>query len=248
MARRTAAKEAAFLLPYLRPGMRVLDVGCGPGSITLGLAEVVAPGEAIGVDFQPLQVAQAQALSDTRGLTNTRFEVADAYQLPFPDCYFDVVFAHTLLWHLREPVRALTEMRRVLRRGGIVGVRDIDWGGRIHAPLTPVLEQWYEMTVRVRRRNGGNPFMARYQRQLLLDAGFARSEASASVWSAGKPEETRQCSSFLKAQLQGFSKAVLTEGWMDEAALRTVVAEIDAWAERPDALYVEMMCEAVGRK
>lgn len=248
MARRTAAKEAVFLLPYLRPGMRVLDVGCGPGSITLGLAEAVAPGEAIGVDFQPSQVAQAQALSDTRGLTNTRFEVADAYQLPFPDNYFDAVFAHTLLWHLREPVRALTEMRRVLRRGGIAGVRDIDWGGRIHAPMTPLLEQWYEMTVRVRQRNGGNPFMARHQRQLLLDAGFARAEASASVWSSGTPGETRECANFLKAQLQGFSKTVLAEGWMDDTTLRAVVSEFDAWAERPDALYVEMMCEGVGWK
>ena len=212
------------------------------------LAEVVAPGEAIGVDFQQSQVTEAQRLADARGLTNTRFEVADAYQLPFPDNYFDVVFAHTLLWHLREPVRALTEIRRVVRRGGIAGVRDIDWGGRIHAPMTPVLEQWYEMTVRIRQRNGGNPFMARHQRQLLLDAGFARAEGSASVWSSGTPGETRECANFLKAQLQGFSKTVLAEGWMDDTTLREVVSEIDAWAARPDAFYVEMMCEAVGWK
>jgi ubiquinone/menaquinone biosynthesis C-methylase UbiE len=91
LALRTAAKEGAFFLPYLRPGMRLLDLGCGPGSITLGLAEAVAPGEVVGVDLQPSQVAQAQALSAARGVKNVRFEVADVYRLPFPDGSFDAV-------------------------------------------------------------------------------------------------------------------------------------------------------------
>jgi ubiquinone/menaquinone biosynthesis C-methylase UbiE len=161
LALRTAAKEGAFFLPFLRPNMQVLDLGCGPGSITLGLAERVAPGEVVGVDLQPSQVAEAQALSAVRGVKNVRFEVADVYRLPFPDGSFDAVFAHVVLMHLREPVRALAEMRRVLPLDGIVGVRACDWGGRIHAPMTPLLEQWYALTVRIRQRNGGDPFMAR---------------------------------------------------------------------------------------
>jgi ubiquinone/menaquinone biosynthesis C-methylase UbiE len=248
LALRTAAKEAAFFLPMLRAGMRVLDLGCGPGSITLGFAQAVAPGEAVGVDLQPSQIVQAQALSVARGVTNARFEVADVYRLPFPDRSFDAVFAHAVLMHLREPVRALAEVRRVLRPGGIAGVRDSDWGGRIHAPMTPLLEQWYAITVRVRQRNGGDPFMGRHHRRLLLDAGFARAEASVSVasWTAGTPEATRRCASFLNAQLHGFAQTALAEGWMDQTTVEAVSAEIDAWAERPDALYVEMMCEAIG--
>jgi ubiquinone/menaquinone biosynthesis C-methylase UbiE len=247
LALRTAAKEGAFFLPYLRPGMRLLDLGCGPGSITLGLAEKVAPGEVVGVDLQPSQVAQAQELSAARGVKNVRFEIADVYRLPFPDASFDAVFAHAVLMHLREPVRALTEMRRVLRPGGIVGVRDCDWGGRIHAPMTPLLEQWYALTVRIRQRNGGDPFMGRHHRRLLLDAGFARAEASGSVWITGTPKETRRCATFLKAQLQGFAPTALAEGWIDQKTVEAVSAEIEAWAERPDALYVDMYCEAIGR-
>jgi SAM-dependent methyltransferase len=248
LALRTAATEAAFFLPMLRVGMRVLDLGCGPGSITLGFAQVVAPGEAVGVDLQPSQIAQAQTLSVARGVTNARFEVADVYSLPFPDGFFDAVFAHAVLMHLREPVRALEEVRRVLRPGGIAGVRDSDWGGRIHAPMTPLLEQWYAITVRVRQRNGGDPFMGRHQRRLLLDAGFARAKASVSVasWTAGTPDATRRCANFLNAQLHGFAQTALAEGWMDQTTVQAVSAEIDAWAERPDALYVEMMCEAIG--
>ena len=177
---------------------------------------------------------------------NARFEVADVYRLPFPDGSFDAAFAHAVLMHLREPVRALAEVRRVLRPGGIAGVRDSDWGGRIHAPATPLLEQWYVLTVRVRQRNGGDPFMGRHHRRLLLEAGFARAEATVSVWSDGTPEETRRRATFLKAQLQGFAPTALAEGWMDQTTVEAVVAEIDAWAERPDGLYVETLCEALG--
>jgi SAM-dependent methyltransferase len=171
--------EGAFFLPHLRTGMRVLDVGCGPGSITLGLAEAVAPGEVVGVDLQPSQVAKAEALCVSRSVKNAYFEAADVYQLPFPDRSFDAVFAHSVLNHLCEPIQALKEIYRVLRPGGIVGVRDLDWGGRIHSPMTPLLEEWYALTVKIRERNGGNPFMGRLQRGLLVEAGFVRPVSSA---------------------------------------------------------------------
>lgn len=246
MARRTAAKEGAFFLRHLSSGMRILDVGCGPGSITLGFADAVAPGEVVGIDFQPSQIAQARELSAARGILNARFEVGDAYQLPFPDGAFDAVFAHAVLWHLREPLRALAEMRRVLRPGGIVGIRDCDWGGRIHAPTTLRLEQWYALTVRIRQHNGGDPFMGRHQRRLLLEAGFVQPEASVSAWSAGTPEEVRLCATFLKAQLQGFASTALAEGWLDQPAVEAVATEIDAWAARPDAFYLDTYCEGLG--
>ncbi len=246
LALRTAAKEGAFFLPFLRPGMRVLDLGCGPGSMTLGLAEAVAPGEVVGIDLRPSQVAQAQALVSARGVMNARFEIADVYRLPFADGCFDAAFAHVLLMHLREPVRALAEMRRVLRPGGVAGVRDTDWGGRIHAPMTPLLEQWYDLTVRVRRRNGGDPFVGRRHRELLLEAGFARAEASVSVWTAGTPEETRRRAAFLKATVQGLAPTAMAEGWIDQTTIEAVQAEFDLWADRPDAFYVETFCEAIG--
>ena len=57
---RTACVHGAFFLPYLHPGMTVLDCGCGPGTITIGLAEAVAPGEAVGVDLEASQVDRAR--------------------------------------------------------------------------------------------------------------------------------------------------------------------------------------------
>jgi SAM-dependent methyltransferase len=177
---------------------------------------------------------------------NARFEVADVYQLPFPDASFDAAFAHIVLMHIREPLRALKEMRRVLRPGGIVGIRDPDNGGRILAPAIPILEQWYELALKIRQHNGGNPYMARNHRRLLLDAGFARAEATVSVWSAGTLEGTRRRAVFLKAQVKGLSPTGLREGWIDESMVERVLAEIDAWAERPDALHFETFCETIG--
>jgi ubiquinone/menaquinone biosynthesis C-methylase UbiE len=246
MALRTAKEEGAFFLHHLCSGMRVLDVGCGPGSITLGFAEAVAPGNVVGVDFQPSQVAQAQHLLAKRGLSNLRFEVADAYKLPFPDNSFDAVFAHAVLWHLQDPQRALGEMRRVLRAGGLVAIRDCDWGGRICTPTTPLLDEWWTITVKARQRNGGNPFLGRHLRRLLNDAGFERVHVRGSTWTAGTAEEIRLCATFLKAQLKGFASTALTEGWLDQSTIDAVASEIDVWSRHPEAFYSDTYCEALG--
>ena len=246
LAARTASRDAAFFVPHLRPGMQLLDVGCGPGSITLGLAEVVAPGRVVGIDIQSLQVEQARARAAARGVATARFEIADVYRLPFPDDSFDAAFANGVLMHLREPARALGELHRVLRPGGIVGVRDPDFGASLYAPMTPRLEQWLAMRVQVRQHNGGDPFLSRHYRRLLLEAGFVRAEASASVDSAGAPEETCGHAAFLEAQLQGFARTAMAEGWMDQATVDAVAAEVNAWAHRPDAFAATTWCEAVG--
>ena len=144
LASRTASRDAGFFVPYLRPGMQLLDVGCGPGSITLGLAELVAPGQIVGIDIQSALIEQARVLAAARGVAaSVRFEVADLYELPFPDESFDAVFANGVLMHLRQPVRALAELRRVLRPGGIAGVRDPDFGASLYAPTTPLLERLF---------------------------------------------------------------------------------------------------------
>src|SRR5262245_892986 len=108
--RRTAEKQAAFFLPHLRSGMKLLDCGCGPGSITLGLAAAVARGEVVGVDLDSEKIAQAQGSAAKALVTNLRFETADIYALPFPDASFDAVFSHAVFQHLRDPMAALREI------------------------------------------------------------------------------------------------------------------------------------------
>jgi ubiquinone/menaquinone biosynthesis C-methylase UbiE len=96
MARRVAETHAAFLLPYLKPGLSVLDCGCGPGTITLGLASRVAPGAVIGIDAEPSQVVESRNNAASLGLQNMSCRVATVYELPFESDTFHVVFAHAL--------------------------------------------------------------------------------------------------------------------------------------------------------
>jgi SAM-dependent methyltransferase len=246
LAARNASRDAAFFLPHLRPGMRLLDVGCGPGSITLGLAEAVSPGEVVGVDVQAAQVEQARTLAASKELGNVRFEAASVYALPFPDRSFDAAFANGVVMHLAEPVRALAELRRVLRPGGFAGVRDPDFGASLYAPMTPLLERLLAVRALVRRHNGGDPFRPRHYRRLLLEAGFMRAEAGASVEAAGSSEKTRRHAVFLRAMLRGFAPTLRAQGWLDQAAIDAMAGEIDFWASRPDAFYATTWCEAIG--
>lgn len=118
---RTADNSAAYLLPHVRPGMRVLDVGCGPGSITRDFGGLVGrDGDVLGIDSSADVVAQAALACD---LPQVRFAVGDALELDAPDRTYDVVHAHQVLQHLSDPVAALREMRRVTRPGGLVAVR-----------------------------------------------------------------------------------------------------------------------------
>jgi ubiquinone/menaquinone biosynthesis C-methylase UbiE len=246
LAARTVTHDAAFLLPYLHPGMELLDVGCGPGSITVGLAEAVAPGSVVGVDLQAAQVEQARALAAKRGVNNIRFEAADIFQLPFADASFDVVFANAVLMHLPDPVAALRELRRVLRPAGIIGVRDPDLETMIIAPLTPLMDQRGALMRRVQQHVGPNRFMGRDHRRLLLEAGFPRTEATASVDCGGSLEGTRRHAPFLKASLLGLARRALADGWVDQAAVDAMMAEVDTWAERPDAFYANTWCATIG--
>ena len=136
-ARRTAERNATFLLPHLKSGQRLLDVGCGPGSITVGLARAVAPGEVVGIDINADVVAAATALAHQLDVQNARFSVENAHSLSFGAGAFDVAFMHAILQHLEEPAAAITEVRRVLRPGGLIALADADFGGHVIAPRTP---------------------------------------------------------------------------------------------------------------
>ena len=137
VSRRTLESHGAFFIPHLRPGMQVVDVGCGPGSMTVGIAAHIGSGRAIGVDMGESQVRLATQRAAEQGVANAEFRVGSAYDLPFADAQFDALFSHALLEHLREPVRAMREFLRVLKPGGVMGVVTPDWSGFLVGPLKP---------------------------------------------------------------------------------------------------------------
>ncbi|MEA2002386.1 MAG: methyltransferase domain-containing protein, partial [Actinomycetota bacterium] len=180
-AERTADEAAAFLLPRLEPGMHLLDVGCGPGSITVGLAGHLGPsGSVIGVDSS--EEAVAQALRNGRDVVGLNFEVASVYNLPFPDASFDVVFGHQILQHLADPVVALVEIHRVLKAGGLVAMRDADFGSMSFYPEAAELHRWLDIYHSVARANGGEPDAGRRLASWIRSAGFVNTTSTSSTW------------------------------------------------------------------
>ncbi len=174
MVRRRLDPNGLFFLPHLKPGIRVLDCGCGPGTITRDIAGQVAPGRVTGVDFNADQVALAAREAKAQGIDNIEFRQASVYGLPFADGEFDAVFSHALLEHLKDPVAAAVELKRVLRPGGMIGVCTPDWGGFLLAPPSERLLLAFEAYKALQNRNGGDVYCGHKLGTYLERAGFGQ--------------------------------------------------------------------------
>ena len=179
MSRRRLDPNGAFFRPLLLPGMCVLDCGCGPGTITSDIAQVIAPGKVTAVDASPSQLALAAERARQLRLSNIELRVGSAYALPFGDGEFEAVFSHALLEHLAEPARAVAEFFRVLRPGGAAGVCAPDWGAFLIAPQSPALLEAFDAYTRLQDRNGGDTRVGRKLGDLLEAAGFVEVQQQA---------------------------------------------------------------------
>jgi ubiquinone/menaquinone biosynthesis C-methylase UbiE len=181
---RTAANSAGYLLPHLHPGMSLLDVGCGPGTITADLAELVAPGPVTAVEASPGVLTAARAQTDVvaAGREQVRFVASDVHALGLADGAFDVVHAHQVLQHVSDPVLALREMRRVCVPGGVVAVRDSDYAAFTWWPAVPELDEWLRLYRSLARANHGEPDAGRRLLSWARAAGFGDVTATSSTW------------------------------------------------------------------
>jgi SAM-dependent methyltransferase len=186
---RTVENSASYLIPSLTPGARLLDVGSGPGTITIDFARRLAPGRVTGVDASAEIVEQARERALDVGVLNVEFQTGNAYQLDFDDDTFDIVHAHQVLQHLADPVAALREFRRVTKPGGVVAARDVDYGGVIIEPLSEGLADWQRVYDTVHRANGGDPHAGRALTRWAHEAGFDDVTTTAASWCFATSED-----------------------------------------------------------
>jgi ubiquinone/menaquinone biosynthesis C-methylase UbiE len=242
---RTAANSAAYLLDHLRPGSDLLDVGCGPGTITIDLADRVAPGRVVGIDASAEVIGQARRLPTA----NVDFEPGNVYDLQFDDASFDVVHAHQVLQHLSDPVAALVEMRRVLRPGGLLGVRDGDYRAFLWNPDCPELDRWLDLYLQVTARNQGHADAGRYLTGWVRDAGFENVVASSSTWTFADPDSRTWWGQTWAERVEGSALAdqALEYGLSTRDELAWIADGWRQWAEAPDGLFVAVHVEALAR-
>ncbi|HVX19565.1 MAG TPA: methyltransferase domain-containing protein [Acidimicrobiales bacterium] len=236
---RTAANSAAYLLADLRPGQSLLDVGCGPGTITVDLARIVAPGRVTALEATEAALDLARAHAADLGCDNVDFAVGDVHALDFADATFDVVHAHQVLQHVADPARALREMRRVCRPGGVVAARDSDYAAFAWFPEVPELDEWLDLYERAARANGGEPDAGRRLLSWAHQAGFRDVRATSSTWCWATPEDRAWWGGMWAARIteSAIADQLVAAGWAAAADLERIADGWRRWAVDPDAWF-----------
>ena len=246
---RTVENSASYLSAHLRPGQSVLDIGCGPGTITVDIAARVDPGRVTGIDVSEDVLDAARAEAQVRGLSNVSFATADVHALEFPAA-FDVVHAHQVLQHVADPVPALREMRRVCKPGGIVAARDADYAGFIWFPQLPALDRWRDLYEQAAQANHGESNAGRHLLSWAQQAGFEDIVPTASVWCFATPDERAWWGAMWADRILHSSVAcqLLDAGLATPAELADIADAWRTWAAAPDGWLAiphgEILCRA----
>jgi len=242
---RTAANSAAYLLPHLNSGQRLLDVGAGPGTITADLVELV--GEVVA-----LEVSEVAAALTRSGAPHVDVRVGDVHALPFADGEFDVVHAHQVLQHVADPVQALREMARVVRRNGLVAARDSDYATFAWWPRMPELDRWLELYSAAARANGAEPAAGRRLLAWAHAAGLSDVTATSSTWCYSTPETREWWGGMWADRIVGSALAeqLVGEGRASAGELTAISDAWRRWATHPDGWFSvhhgEVLCHIAG--
>ena len=248
--RRSVSRNAPHLLPHLKPNMRVLDFGCGPGTISIGLADAVAPGELHGVDMEESQITLARDIARAGDHANAKFSVGDVTELPFEDSYFDVVHGHAVLMHTPDVDAVLRELLRVLKPGGIISLRELITESSFTEPHYGITNQIWDAFEKRLIANGGNPNLGKELKSNLHANGFKNVDSSGTFESFSSPDDIE------------FSYQFLLGVFFDESAVEGDIARgpatretfdgwrraVDRWRNEPDAYSAFAWGEAIDRK
>ncbi|MFG3338975.1 class I SAM-dependent methyltransferase [Glycomyces sp. NPDC048151] len=235
---RTAENSAAYLLPELQADSTILDIGCGPGTISADFAALVPKGHVTAVDYAPGIVEQAEKEAESRGVANMSFAVADVHDLQYEDNTFDVVHAHQVLQHVGDPVQALREMRRVAKPGGVVAVRDSDYRAFTWFPEAEGLTKWLDLYEEVARAGGGEPDAGRMLKAWALRAGFDEKSirATSTTWTFSSDAEREWWGGLWadRALHSDFAKQAVAGGHGTQDELQAISQSWKSWGENPE--------------
>jgi ubiquinone/menaquinone biosynthesis C-methylase UbiE len=248
---RRASEAAAFLLPLLKSPMRLLDFGCGPGTITVDLAEKLKPGgSVVGIDMSEEVIAQAREHARSSGVSNVRFDTGNIYETGFDEGSFDVVYAHQVLHHLSGPVKALAEAKRVLKPGGICGVREVDWGTSAIWPTNSRLERFLEIFHEVERRNGGDADAGRHLKDWFEQAGFSDLKVTASTWAFAEQAGLEWWGTQWSERIvhSNIATSAVKYGIATQAELEDISKAWLEWMAAPGAFFSFIHAEVIGTK
>ena len=238
LSRRSVETHASHLLPRLKPGLRVLDFGCGPGTLSVGLAKAVEPGEMHGIDMEASQIDMARSAADAGGHTNATFQVGNALELPFEDNYFDIAHCHTVLMHIPDTQGVLAEVKRVLKPGGIIASRELFGGSCFLEPNREEFDTAWQVFLSLLGANGGHPEMGKELKNAFLEAGFTDIQATLSFDSFGSAEDIAFLHNFIGSWffMPEVVAAAIQYGLATQQIFDQVRVALDEWSEEAGAV------------
>ncbi|KAH0837710.1 hypothetical protein Z517_04375 [Fonsecaea pedrosoi CBS 271.37] len=248
-ASRTVENSAAFLLPHLQPHFTIVDLGCGPGTITRGFCPHVPQGSVIGIDAAESVITLARSGAPGNEHPNLTFRVGDiTARLPWDDNSVDVVYTSQVLYHIPTPVRVIREALRILKPGGMLAMRETDT--LIYHPSNPGTEAF--LTTMAKAVSPGAQGIGSGRRIHLWaqEAGFERSkmQVRAGATCHPAPDESKWWANIQVERLKG----EIGRKWLGELQLVRSQAEIDAmvnglraWGDSPEAWYAALQGEVI---
>ncbi len=251
-ASRTVQNSAEFLLPHILPNSTILDLGCGPGTITLGFCTYAPKGRVIGLDAGESVIAQARSTAPEVEYPNLTFKVADiTTRLPFDDASIDIVYTSQTIYHIPLPVHVMKEAYRVLKKGGILAMRETDT--LIWHPSSPTTEAYCAAIGKSVPPGAQGVGTGRRLHIWANEAGFElkKMQIGTGGTTYAAPELSKWWAGIHIERLQG----EVGKKWLEEqkfvrnqSDIDAMIAGLKAWGEHDDAWYTALNGEVVCRK
>jgi ubiquinone/menaquinone biosynthesis C-methylase UbiE len=245
---RTVNRDAALVVPHLCPGMRLVDFGCGAGSLTCGFARLVAPADVLGFDVSEEAIDRARLLAEQSGLSNVQFSVSNINELDLPSESFDVGHFSGVLMHLKEPERALQLAFRCLKSGGMLAAREAqkegDW---FSGPAAETIALYDSVVIKSHEARGGDPFLGKRLAGLVREVGFVRLETTP-CYSAALSNVRATAATMLSLLEQSQFRATALECAISTERLDRLGEDIRCWADSQDSIAAFAECTVIGWK
>ncbi len=234
----------------LRPGMKVLDAGCGSGAVSRRLALKVNPGEVLGIDIDPFYIDEATRLASVEGQKNVRFELGDLNKsLRFEDGAFDLCYSRLVLMFARDPVKTVGELKRITRKGGVLAVADNDDGAWLVYPEMPKLWDLWTKYGDFAKAYGEDGRIGRKLFSIFSAAGLKPINVYTSqVCSTQQTPQSLKLFPMIASRLLELNKtAMIGEGLITAVEYDEAMKEIPLFLNHPGAFSMASFIFAVGR-
>jgi ubiquinone/menaquinone biosynthesis C-methylase UbiE len=215
-------------------GSKILEAGCGVGAQTITLAKNNASCTITSIDISDVSIIQAKKKIIDEGISNVVFQQGDIFNLSFEDESFDHVFVCFVLEHLKNPVEALYNLKKVLKPGGTITVIEGDHGSAYFYPDSYEAQEAINCQIKLQRQSGGNANIGRELYPLLKKSGFKDVFVSPRMVyvDSSKPQFV---DGFIKktftAMIEGIKDSVVTNGLMDASEFKKGIDALYRTAE-----------------